>query len=143
MSYSSLSDIKKLIPEETIVQLTDDGAIGSIDEAVVNEAIAQADAEIDSYCGGRYKVPLSPAPNVARKLSADIAIHTLYSRRSDVIPQARLERYRSAVGLLEGISKGTISLGIDPAPPASADNRAETNVEADRNVFSRDSLEGF
>jgi phage gp36-like protein len=143
MPYSTLDDMKKLIPEDALIQLTDDEGLGTVNQTRVDEAIAQADAEIDSYCGGRYSVPFSTVPEIIKKLSVDIAIYNLYSRRVEVIPELRAERYRNAIRQLEGISKGLISLGIDPAPSASQDRRAETNKATDENVFSRDSLEGF
>lgn len=143
MSYSTLTDIKKLIPEETLIQLTDDEGLGVVNQTRIDEAIKGADSEIDSYCGGRYKVPLSTVPDIVKKLSIDIAIYNLYSRRVEEIPQTRAERYKNAIRQLEAISKGVVSLGIDPQPSASIDGRAETNKETDENVFSRDKLEGF
>jgi phage gp36-like protein len=143
MPYCTLDDIKKLIPEEALAQLTDDEGLGSVNPARVDEAIAQADAEINSYCGGRYAVPFSMVPDIVKKLSVDIVLYNLYSRRVEEAPAIRAERYKNAIRQLEGISKGVISLGVDPAPSASADGRAETNKPTDDNVFSREKLEGF
>jgi phage gp36-like protein len=143
MPYSTLEDIRKLMPEEVLVQLTDDEATGSVNQARVDEAIAQADAEVDSYCGGRYSVPFGTVPDVVRKLSVDIAAYNLYSRRVDEVPESRAERYRDAVRQLEGIARGLISLGVDPAPPSPSETGAETNRAADGNVFTREKLEGF
>lgn len=143
MPYSTVDDIKKMLPEELIVQLTDDEAAGSINQARVDEAIAQADAEIDSYCGERYAVPFGAPPDIIRKISVDIAIYNLCSRLVREMPEVRAERYRAAVRQLEAISKGRISLGVDPAPSASRDGRAETNRPADENVFTRDTLKEF
>jgi len=143
MPYSTVDDIKKMLPEEIIVQLTDDEASGSLNAARAEEAISQADAEIDSYLGGRYSVPLASAPEIVRKLSVDIAIYNLYSRLVSEAPAARAERYRAAVRQLEAISAGRASLGVDPAPGASKDGRAETNRAGGENVFTRESLKGF
>ncbi len=143
MPYSTVDDIKKMLPEDLIVQLTDDEATGSINQGRVDEAIEQADAEIDSYCAGRYAVPFGTVPDIVKKLSVDISIYNLYSRLVRDMPEVRAERYRSAIKQLEAISKGKISLGVDPAPTASTDGRSETNKPTDGNVFSRDKLEGF
>ena len=57
MAYCTLEDLRNLIPEGELAQLT--GETGEMaDEAVVAAAIAQADAQIDAYIGGRYAVPL-------------------------------------------------------------------------------------
>jgi phage gp36-like protein len=61
MAYCEQSDIEKLIPEQELAELTAD--TGSTPDAeVVTEAIAKADAEIDSYLGVVYTVPLSVPP---------------------------------------------------------------------------------
>lgn len=141
MAYSTLDDIKKLLPEEALIQLTDDEGLGLVNQGRVDEAIAQADAEIDSYCASKYAVPFYTVPAIAKKISVDLAIYNLYSRKVDIIPETRGERYKNAIRQLEGISKGAISLGVDPAPAAPADSGAETN-KTDR-IFTRDSMGGF
>jgi phage gp36-like protein len=143
MAYSTLADIKKAVPEEVLVQLTDDEGFGAVDQGRVDEAIASADAEVDAYCGGRYSVPFSTVPEIVKKISVDIAVYNLYSRRLEEAPDVRKERYRSAIRQLEGVAKGNISLGVDPAPSASEDGRAETNKSTNDQVFTRDKLKGF
>lgn len=142
MPYSTLDDMKKLLPEDAIIRLTDDEGAGSINQGRVDEAIAQADAEIDARIGGRYGVPLSETPAVIKKLSADIAVYNLYSRTLQSVPEVRAERYRNAVRMLEGISRGLVSLGVEPAPGA-AESAAESKRAEGENVFSRETLEGF
>ena len=144
MAYSTLTDVKKLIPEDTLIQLTDDEGAGVINEARVTEAIAQADSEIDSYLGIRYSVPLSPVPDVVKKLSVDMAIYNLYSRRVEEIPATRADRYKNSIRLLEGISKGTVSIGekIEPEEAVSGDQPQVSTSESDR-IFTRDKFGGF
>ena len=138
--YSTLDDLKKIIPEETIVYLTDDGAIGTIDEPIIAETIAQADAVIDGYCGRRYKTPLNPVSDLVKKLSVDIAVYNLYCRRVEAMPDVWAERYKNAIRQLEGIAKGTIALSPEQGGPAAP---AETNKETDGNTFSREKLSGY
>jgi phage gp36-like protein len=141
MSYSTLTDIVKLIPEEALIQLTDDEGLGVVNQSRIDEAIAQADAEIDSYCGSRYTVPMSPVPDIAKKISVDIAIYNLYSRRLEQIPETRAERYKNAIRQLEGISKGIISIGEETAPTEAGG--PEANKTADDRTFTKDNMEGF
>jgi len=143
MAYSTLTDIKKLIPEEAVIQLTDDEDAGLVNQARVDEAIAQADAEINSYCAANYTVPFTTVPAVIKKISVDIAIYNLYSRRVEQIPETRAERYKNAIRQLEGISKGAITLGIDPAPEAVSEGGIKTNKTEDDRTFTKDSMEGF
>lgn len=141
--YSALDDIKKLIPEDTLIQLTDDDGIGTVNQGRVDEAIVQADSEIDSYCGGRYSVPFATVPGIVKKISVDIAIYNLYSRRVEVLPETRADRYKNAIRQLEGISKGVISIGVDPAPSAATQSSNTVQVETSEKIFSRDKMTGY
>lgn len=153
MPYCTLADIKYLLPEEAIIQLTDDEHLkpSSMDPANpdhaaiiarIDEAIETADAEIDGYCASRYSVPFSPVPGVINKLSVELAIYYLYARRT--VPEKIEKRYDKAVSRLKDIARGTFSVGVDPAPTAStsADGAATNKTISDR-VFTRDSLKGF
>ena len=142
MAYSTIDDIRKLLPEQELIALTDDESLGTVEQGRVTEAIAQADAEIDSYCAVRYSVPVTPVPAMLRKLSVDIAVYSLYSRTVQSAPEVRAERYRAAVRQLEGISKGTLTLGVQEAEE-SASTGAETNKTTDAALFRRDRMEGF
>ena len=142
MAYSTIDDIRKLLPEQELIALTDDESLGTVEQGRVDEAIAQADAEIDSYCAVRYSVPVSPVPAMLRKLSVDIAVYSLYSRTVQSAPEVRAERYRAAVRQLEGISKGTLTLGVEQAQSAESSG-AETNKTSDESVFTRKGMEGF
>ena len=144
MAYSTLTDMEQLIPEETLTQITDDEGAGEIDEDRITEAIATADAEIDSYCAARYTVPFTVVPTIVKKLSIDMAIYNLYSRRVEEIPATRADRYKNAIRLLEGIAKGTITLGVDPAPTGSTEgSSAECNKTSSDRIFTRRKMRGF
>lgn len=117
--YSTLEDIKKLLPEATLRQLTDDEKTSSVNEQRVSEAISQADAEIDSYCSQVYQTPFTTVPPVIKKCSVDMAIYHLYSRRVEAIPETRATRYKDAIRLLRGVVDGDVSLNI-PTDDSSA-----------------------
>ncbi len=139
MSYSVKADILGLIPEETLIQLTDDNGAGIVDDAVVTRVIADADAEIDGYCGENYTLPFLPVPVIIRKISVDIAIYNLYARRQGA-PEDRAKRYDNAVKLLRDIQAGKITLG-SAAPTEVAQDTVET--ESNDRIFTKDTLENF
>ena len=143
MPYSTYNDIKKMIPELALINLTDDTDTGVANQDDIAEAIAQADAEIDTYCGARFHTPFAAVPDVIRKTSVDIAIYNLYSRRAEKIPETRVDRYKNAVRILEHISKGEISIGIDPEPAKSSHGSPESNKRLNDRVFTRDRLRGM
>lgn len=153
MSYSTLEDLKKLLQEETIIQLTDDEnlsptAIDPTDEdhaAIVgriDEAIAAADATIDSYCQDRYTVPLSPVPAKISQISVDLTIYNLFSRRDMDMPEIRKERNKEGIRFLEKVSKDEIHLGVSSPSPLGADSSSMSS-EASRRVFTREKMKGF
>lgn len=113
MPYSTLTDIKSALPEETIRQLTDDQNINMIDAAKVDAAIAKADGEIDTYLGAAgYVVPLVVVPAVVRGCSIDIAIYHLYKRVSEDVPKTRRQAYTDAVSLLKDVRDGRMALPV-------------------------------
>jgi phage gp36-like protein len=144
MSYSTLDDLRALIPGDILIQLTDDESTGAVVASRVAEAIAQADGEIDSYCAGKYAVPFAVVPAVIKKCSVDMAIYNLYSRRVEELPPVRADRYRNALRCLEGIAKGTISPGVDPEPTAATggDRIRSTKIDTQR-AATRKKLKGF
>jgi phage gp36-like protein len=121
--YCTLDDIKKLLPEEIIIQLTDDEnlkptAIDPENEAHapiigrINEAIETADAEIDGYCAVKYAVPLATVPRLITGLSVEIAIYYLHARRT--IPEDIQNRYDRAISRLKDIAKTEHDMGAYP-----------------------------
>ena len=135
MAYCTQADLLEQISEDVLIQLTDDEDAGVVDTDMVTRAIADADAEIDSYCGTKYEVPFSPVPVMVRKYSVDIAIYNLYARRRGA-PEDRKERYDDAISFLKDVSKGIATLGGD-APSGDDESGPEaTTVKSDR-VFSR------
>ncbi len=135
MAYSTQTDLLEQIPEDELIQLTDDADAGAVDADAVTRAIADADAEIDGYCGSRYGVPFASTPVMIRKISVDIAIYNLYARRMGA-PEDRKERYDNAIRFLRDVSKGVISLGGD-APDMDDDAGPDISVVKSDRIFTR------
>ncbi|GAH73345.1 unnamed protein product, partial [marine sediment metagenome] len=102
MAYCTKTDILLEIPETVIARLTDDsgGSPPAVDEPRVARAIANADAVIDASCESSYTVPFVTVPNLIRKISVDLSIYNLYSRKENV-PAERDKRNTAALALLE------------------------------------------
>ena len=143
MAYCVLDDLKKQVPETVLIQLTDDADLGEIDTDITDQAIADADARIDSYCGKRYSVPFPTVPDILKKTSVDIAIYNLYSRRKGA-PDHIEKRHDAAMQFLRDVSAGKASLGEDD--PAGSPSQAEAPEMSSSNparVFTRDTMKGF
>lgn len=142
MPYSAQADLEEQISADELIELTDDAGTGAVDATAVARAIADADAEIDSYCGSRYTPPFSPVPVMIRKLSVDIAIYNLHTRRAIIkVPEERQKRYENAIRFLRDVSKGLISLGADAPVPANTEDTVA--VTANDRIFTRDKMQGF
>ncbi len=134
MAYCTKADISEQLDADILIQLTDDDDLGTVDDARVTRAIADADAEIDSYCATKFDVPLSPVSDVIRKYSVDIAIYNLYARRM-AVPEDRQKRYDNAIRFLRDVSTGKATLGADAPTPDSDGGPEATTTKSDR-IFS-------
>ena len=141
MAYSEKADILEQMDEDILIQLTDDVDAGIVNDDAVTRAIADADSEIDSYCGVRYSVPFSTVPDRVRKLSVDIAIYNLYARRKGA-PEDRKTRYENAIRFLKDIAKGLATLGKDDPDGSPAESNKPDIDQSDR-IFTRDKMKGF
>jgi len=141
MAYCTQSDILESLDQTTLIQLTDDAGTEGIDASAVARAIADADAEIDGYCGSRYSVPFATVPDIIRKFSVAIAVKNLFSRRRGA-PDNRRKDYDDAIAFLKDVAKGVASLGVnDPDGTPAASNAPD--IDGPDRVFDRDNLEGF
>ena len=104
---------------------------------MVENAIDKAAAEINSYLGVRYPLPLAAAPAQLRNLAVDMALYHLYSRRS-IMPPVRRQKYEAAVAFLKQVAAGqAIVYGAgDPA----GDNRQVEEFSGASRVFDREDL---
>ena len=136
--YIDINDLKRLLSEQEIIELSDDEDIGEINEDVVEGAIEDAESEVNAYLVAKYRTPLSPVPQIIKKLCVDIAIYNLFSRRlQDEPPENVRKRYKDAKSILKMISEGQIVLS------ASLLTASGGWVKENQQVFSRNTLEGF
>lgn len=137
MPYTTQAALIDRFGNEELLQLADRDGDGVIDAAVVDQAILDADAEIDGYLGaGGYTVPLDPVPLVIASLAADIARYRLYD---DLATDTVRTRYEDARRMLEAISAGRVSLGAGDATGSAG----SPEFDAPERVFSRATLEDF
>ncbi|MCH8029077.1 MAG: DUF1320 domain-containing protein [Candidatus Dadabacteria bacterium] len=141
MAYSVQADIEKSLPTATVALLTDDVNGTTIDVAVLNEAVADADETIDAYLRSRYTVPLNPVPAIIKKLSVDLAIWELYTRRPESeTPEDVKTLHADALKLLKDVQAGRAQIGA-PEETDEALGSYKTNRVADDRVFDTDKLD--
>lgn len=151
MAYSTITDILFDLPKKEVVNLTNDenrlfeqiNFDNANDDVVkrVNQAIEDADNEINGYLRSRYSVPLiAPVPKLVTKISKDIAIYNLFCRRFKIDIPFR-EVYLSRVAELKLIQGGQMHLDVD----ASLDSVGIyiTNKTNDDRLFSKSELDKY
>ena len=137
MAYCSEDDLLKMIPQSELADLTvESGEVP--DSLIIADAISKAGAEIDSYLGVKYVVPLSSPPAQVKSLAVDLAIYHLYSRRN-IVPPVRQQKYEAAVAFLKQVVAGQMVI-----VGATGESPTETKEVADFTsairAFSRDTL---
>ena len=139
MPYSTKTGILKQISEEDLIALTDDTGTGMVDDSVVNKAIQDADGEINSYCKKKYEVPFNPVPDMINKLSVDISIYHLYSRRQNLLNESVTKRYDDAIKFLKDVARGVAE--ITDVPPPATDSDQVGKFQANDRLFTRENME--
>jgi phage gp36-like protein len=139
--YATIADMRTRYPEIRLVQLTDDDATGTIDEARITRALAQADAEIDGFVAARYapKAPDAPTPPILTELACTIAYFKLW--RNEAPPEDVGKAYDRARADLKMIASGSIKIDL------GAEERSERDglilIKPGRGEFTRDAMAGF
>jgi phage gp36-like protein len=134
-----LDDLKKQLSDIVLISLTDDNGL-EIQQDIIDAAINSADAEINGYAQAQYDVPFNPVPEIIKKMSVDITIFNLFSRRGEIGEKDSniSMRYKSAIRFLENLAKNLVTIGKpDPAPPIGA------NFKSNPRIFNRDSMNGM
>lgn len=141
MSYASLPLLQERFGLDELVQRSDkyQPYTGAVVTAVIDRALADADAEIDGYVGSRYTLPLPlPTPPVLVPIACDIARYRLYD---DAVPDVVRQRYEDAIARLRDIAAGRLSLGIDPAPAAGS--QGAVLARSPSRIFGADQLRDY
>jgi phage gp36-like protein len=138
--YATISDLRILVSEAELLQLTDDARTGDVDEAKVTEALEAASRTIDSYVAVRYGLPLASVPEVLNTYCKAIARYNLHARKP-TMPEPVQRGYDNAMRELRDISAGKAVLSIAGKEAPAAENTIL--METSPRLFSRDSLRGF
>ncbi|OIO70887.1 MAG: hypothetical protein COS35_06505 [Zetaproteobacteria bacterium CG02_land_8_20_14_3_00_50_9] len=142
MAYSTYADLIKKHDEQYLIQLSDDDGDGIADAVVIDEAIAQADAEINARISMRYSVPMNPVPALATSISATLAIGNLYSHRGMDKPDTVKDDVKAAIALLDRIGEGRATWG-EATEPAADTAQLDVRISSQTRVFNRNNMSGF
>lgn len=141
MNYCTLQDLIDRLGQGALVALTDRGefATGTIDQAVVDRALADTDATIDGYLAGRYALPLSQAQPLVTDIALAIAAWKLHTSAPD--PKVEAD-YKEALHQLKLIALGTIRLSAAGVEAAGTGGTGVRITDRER-PMTADNLKGF
>lgn len=157
MAYSKAEDVLDMIKPDMLRSLIGDNCRlegEELREAAMpyaQTAVDDADSEIDGYLAKRYRVPLSKVPKMITKLSKDIAVYNLASRRGiDESEREKniLNRYNAAILYLTNVARGIVELdgqtsGGTGEALTDAQGNAGFSIQSSERVFSRKSMRGW
>ncbi len=138
MAYCTQQDMIDRFSELELIQLTDRYDVNAIDTDVLDRAMERGASLIDSYCRGRYQIPLSPVDPLVVDLNADLARYHLYDNDA---PDQVTKNHDESVSLLKQISQGLLKL-TGTLLTGSVSSGSPQFDSGDR-VFSRDTLKDF
>ena len=114
-----MADMVDRFGDAELAQRTDRVDGENADTVVLGRALADADAEIDSYLGTRYMLPLASTPPLINRLACEIAWYRLHD--TGVSETVRV-RYQDAVSVLKRLASGDVLLaGLATAAVAGVD----------------------
>lgn len=121
MSYCTIEDVKNVLSERELINLTNDNPSLSscIDENRFEAVSLVTDSLINGYLRGRYELPLKSTPEFLKQIAQDICAYRLYSRRPCEIPEHIVKNYEYAINNLKEIKKGNLSLEDNSENPES------------------------
>lgn len=107
--YATGPDLEARMQKHLIANLS--GSEDGTPVAVrVDQALLDAAAEIDSYLGARFALPIAEPPPVLTRIACDIAIYRLFeTARDDDVKDSR-KRYEDAIRWLKAAADGEVAL---------------------------------
>lgn len=142
MPYTTSSALEARFGLDELIQVTNptDPDAVVVNSVRVDDAIADIDAIINAKLAARYALPLTVVPLVLRNIACDLVRARLYEDR---IPDRVAERERAAMKLLDEISAGKLSLGLDEAQQPVPTSAGGAQFTDGTRVFTRDSLSDY
>ncbi len=140
--YCTQDDIiKGGIPEDDLIQLTDNDNLGVVDSEVVGKAISLQDELIDGYLRSRYTLPLNPVPGLLNGIAIALCSQALYRLRPHLeTPDSINSAAAEARKQLGQIQSGAIRLDIAEVAEASSES---FQVTAPDRTFGSDVLDRY
>lgn len=152
MAYCTVLEVLEMLKDDMINVIIGDDYIEDEAERIkaitplAEQAVDDAQAEIDGYLAKRYNVPFSRTPQVINKFSKDIALYNLVSRKGiDETDREKtyLTRYNSAISFLTKVAKGEIDIGISEGNSTEDAAQNGFTMKSAGRTFTRQDMKGW
>ncbi len=110
--YVVLDDMVIRYPLAILAQLTDDTNGATVDSAVLNVLIAEAETIVHGYLRDRYALPLTLCPEDVKGCICAIAYYKAHRRRADTPPQGVTDQFNNAIDYLQKVQRGSVLLNV-------------------------------
>ncbi|GHU38479.1 hypothetical protein AGMMS50256_37830 [Betaproteobacteria bacterium] len=132
--YATLPDLVERFGQAEVDQIADITGDAVRDLATVNQAVADADSEINAALAARYTVPVVPTPTLLTRIACDLIRWFLYTT---TMPDVVKDRAANARKLLAALSSGEIILpGAIDAPSEAGGGLVEIVSGRDHSPFA-------
>lgn len=141
MTYATQADMTERFGEAELIEVTDRDGTGTIGVSVLDQALADADATIDSYLqAGGYTLPLASMPPALVRIACDIARYYLYDDATNE-KAPWVVRHKNALAFLRAVREGKVALGAASITEGATTGTAE--IQSGGRIFGRDQGNGF
>lgn len=138
MPYATQQDCIDAYGTDAVIVATDRDGDGSIDTSVLDKALEDATAEIDSYVAGLPGFPFDPVPDSFRRRCVDIALY-LAAPDATSMTEERKHRYEMAISYFKLVGQQKIRLPQDSGQSFVKPN-ATASIQSKGRVFSREDM---
>lgn len=141
MPYATIEQLRERIGSDVLTFLADADADGTGDTNLIEPALEDASAEIDTILAGRYETPVDPVPSILVRLAVDLAVYYIFLRSRGAITPEHIQRIMVARNLLGEIGRGLLDL--DGAGARLRRLKCESTTHDQPRTFDRGSLDAY
>lgn len=144
MGYSTIADVQQAAGgSKRLRDLSDFESRGAADHAIIEAAIAKADAVINTAVHKRFGVDLSPPiPPAIVALSAEEAVFSMKVDRG-MATELDVAMHKERLERIEDFACGESTLGVSPIPGKSEMVVDKSIARSTEKAVARDSMKGF
>lgn len=136
--YCTVQNIKDLVPAGLLAYLT-----GNNDNVIV-KAIEGASSVVNAYISGAYDLSTVSSSVFLQSVAERVTIYNLYMNAAcDETPEIVSRSYKEAIGELEKIQKGVISIATADSAQAERQGEVFSNKSSLDRVFSDNLFRSF